>query len=554
MKIMGQVRKRLFGCNTLRKLRSIDVIVFMLLVMNLPSLFFSENVTAQTPEERYMTDYPKLYNDFKSEVGGQKAHYIIAIDISSSMKSMEASVKSNLKNFISALPDGDKITLIQMADTKETEEVNLTDYTEITSSTRSGIISYIANLKFKKKGETGDGSDGYKMTELITNGLKKPGSSADMKYVFIFSDFEYWTSKNKYNKNAEPWASLKSKIVKESRAKVFGLIIKEAKEHPEAIYKTELKDFFSNFSEVKCPDNPKILNGWFNIKKSEILNDRLADVLTKKTDNQKEALVLKASGLGKELSISPKYPELSVVFTEAELDAASLAEVQKTSESRPLIGSFSPKPRIITVKAKLRAPKYTNPKHPAHTPSDPYNEVDKLLDPQQFAEYKIEVYEGKPYLAWYIGWPLVAVLGFWMLSVLNMMFLKKVTRTWNVRGTIKENNGTTTPIKGATPINPTSFCIGRSNAKGNFDVNIDGVGFCFKIESRKNISCLPLPGLKSGYYIANVGTGNAELIDAFKKTTALGNNNFKFLSKPGAFTPVTVKIKEGNKEFEIKIQ
>jgi len=486
-------------------------------------------------------------------VGGQKAHYIIAIDISSSMKPMEASVKSNLRNFISALPDGDKITLIQMADEAETKIVNLTDYTEINSSSRSGIISYISNLKFKKEKEQGNGSDGFTMTKRIAEGLKKPGSSADMKYVFIFSDFEYWTSKNKYKKNAESWASLKSKIVKESRAKVFGLIIKEAKEHPEAIYKTELKAIFSNFSEVECPDNPAILNQWFNTKKSEILYDRLAENLTKKIENQKEALVLKASGLGQGLTITPKSPELSVVFSEAELDAASLSEVQKTSEKRPLIGTLNPMPTTITVKAKLRAPKYTNPKHPAHTPSDPYNEVDKLLDPQ-FAEYKIEVYEGKPYLAWYIGWPLVAVLVFWILSIIYMIFIKKVTRTWSVRGTIKENNGATTPIRGVTPINPTSFSIGRSNAKGNFDVNIDGVGFCFKIESRKNISCLPLPGLKSGYYIANVGTGNAELEDAFKKKTALGNNSFKFLSKPGAFTPVTIKIKEGNKEFEIKIQ
>ena len=516
------------------------------------ALMFSTCLFGQTPEERVMKDYPKLYNDFKSEVGAQKAHYIIAIDISSSMKSMEASVKNNLKNFISALPDGDKITLIQMADKAETKIVNLTDYTEINSSTRSGIISYIANLKFKNDGETGDGSDGFTMTKLITEAIKKPGSSADMKYVFIFSDFEYWSSKNKYNKDAESWESLKSKNIKESKARIFGLIIKQPTKLL-AVYESELKDVFSDFSKVSCPDEPAILNQWFNTKKSEILYDRLAEYLTKKIENQKDALVLKASGLGKELSISPKYSELSVVFTEAELDATSLSEVQKTSESRPLIGSFSPKTKIITVKAKLRAPKYTNPKHPAHTPSDPYNEVDKLLDPQ-FAEYKIEVYEGKPYLPWYVGWPLVVVLGYWILGILYMLFVKKVTRTWSVRGTIKENNGATTPIKGTTPINPTSFCIGRSNAKGNFDVNIDGVGFCFKIESRKNISCLPLPGMKSGYYIANMGTGNAELTDAYRKTSALGNNNFKYLSKPGAFTPITLKIKEGHKEFEIKIQ
>ena len=164
------------------------------------------------------------------------------------------------------------------------------------------------------------------------------------------------------------------------------------------------------------------------------------------------------------------------------------------------------------------------------------------------------MYEGKPYLEWYIGWPLLAFLLFWFSGIMYMLFAKKVTRTWSIGGTIKERDGILTPIKRSTPMNPKSFCIGKINSKGNFDVSIDGVSFCFKIESRKNISCLPIPGLKSGYYIANVGVGNAEMIDDFKKATAIGNNNFKFISKAGALTQVTIKIKENNKEFEIKIQ
>ena len=469
-------------------------------LLSLLLLFISGGVLAQTPEERVMQDYPKLYNEFKAEVGGQKAHYIIAIDISSSMKSMEVSVKSNLKNFISALPDGDKITLIQMADKAETKIVNLTDYTEINSGTRSGIISYIASLKFKRDGETGNGSDGFTMTKLITDGLKKPGSSADMKYVFIFSDFEYWSSKNNYNKNAESWTSLKSKNVNESRAKVFGLIIKKPT-RPGAVYESELKDIFKDFSKVSCPDDPSILNQWFNTKKSEILYDRLAEYLTKKIENQKGSLVLKAYGLGKELSITPKSPDLSVVFTEAELDANSLSEVQKTSESRPLIGSFSPKPIIITVKAKLRAPKYTNPKHPAHRASDPYNEVDKLLDPQ-FAEYKIEVYEGKPYLEWYIGWPLVVLLVFWIGSIVFHLITFRSKRNWYIKASFeKEKRNDWVWDHDEEP--PTiyekdTFTISEDSS----DCSIPEINASLEITYKRNIFCIPfVRSMKRGYYL-----------------------------------------------------
>lgn len=524
--------------------------------------FISGMLLAQSPEERVMKDYPKLYNDFKSQVGAQKAHYIIAIDISSSMKSMEASVKSNLKNFLSALPDGDKITLIQMANEAETKIVNLTDYTEIKSSTRSNIISYIANLKFKKKGETGDGSDGYTMTELIVDALKKPGSSADMKYVFVFSDFEYYdknkfTGNDGYNKNALPWKSLKSKIDKDSKARVFGLIIKSPKE-TRAVYESELKDIFSNFSKVECPDDAAILNMWFETKKSEILRDRLAEYLTKKIENQKDALVLKASGLGKELSISPKTPELSVVFTEAELDATSLAEVQKTSESRPLIGSFSPKARVITVKAKPRAPKYTNLKHPAHTPSDPYNEVDKLLKevnklPEpQFAEYKIEVYEGKPYLAWYIGWPLVAVLGFWVISILYHLLTYKPDKRWNLSATIRNaplSNVNGNELKSFDPKSITS--VPFECGQGAKDYSIEECGFKFSISSKRNILCIPF--LKRGYYITKISGGEMAFVKN-RKEQRVSTGESIWIGSPKA-TPVgAVQVKKNDHFFIINIR
>jgi len=145
-------------------------------------------INAQSPEELVKRDYSRLYKDFKIPLGEQKAHYIIAIDVSSSMESMEASVKANLKNFIDALPNGDKITLIQMANRSETQVVNLTEYTDVDNTTRTDISKYIEGLKYKKKGDPGDGSDGFTMTDLILKALNASGSSNDMKYVFIFSD------------------------------------------------------------------------------------------------------------------------------------------------------------------------------------------------------------------------------------------------------------------------------------------------------------------------------------------------------------------------------
>ena len=492
---------------------------------------------AQSPAELVKKDFPKLYSKYGYSLVQQKARYVFAIDISNSMKPYESAVKTNIKDFISALPEGDFVTIIQKCGTSETDFIFSNQ--PVNSSTKSTIFTYIDAIKFDR-----EGSDGFKMTDKIIEALNQTGSSDDMKYVFMFTDFEYWTKNNHYNKNVENWKSLKNKFEQTQKGNfvsVTGLRLALSQGvTASAVYETELKDIFGKVDILPSP-NPVFLATWFNNTKANILRDRLTYVIGKLAKKEKQTIALSTkSENGKPAIILAN----NGIFQKATLTDASLKEVNDIYNSRPLIGPFTPKPKTVKVDATLSSPDYN---------SDKGNEVEKITS-LEISSHTIDVYQGPGYLPWYVGWPLVVVLGYWILGILYMLFVKKVTRTWSVRGTIKENNGATTPIKGTTPINPTSFCIGRSNAKGNFDVNIDGVGFCFKIESRKNISCLPLPGMKSGYYIANMGTGNAELMDAFKKTTALGNNNFKYLSKPGAFTPITLKIKEGHKEFEIKIQ
>lgn len=494
-------------------------------------------INAQSPDELVKRDFPKLCAKYGNSLKQQKARYVFAIDISNSMKPYESAVKTNIKNFISALPEGDFVTIIQKCGTAETDFIFSNQ--PVNASTKSTIFNYIDAIKFDRIG-----SDGFKMTDKIIEALNQTGSSDDMKYVFMFTDFEYWTRKNQFNKNVENWKSLKTKFEQNQKGNfvsVTGLRLALSQGVTgSAVYETELKDIFGKVDILPSP-NPIFLATWFNNTKANILRDRLTYVIVKLAKKEKQTIALSTkSENGKPTIVVAN----NGIFQKATLTDASQKEVNDIYNSRPFIGPFTPKPQTLKVDATLSSPDYN---------SDKGNEVEKIISPA-ISNHTIDVYQGPGYLPWYVGWPLVVVLGYWILGILYMLFVKKVTRTWSVRGTIKENNGATTPIKGTTPINPTSFCIGRSNAKGNFDVNIDGVGFCFKIESRKNISCLPLPGMKSGYYIANIGTGNAELIDAFKKTTALGNNHFKFLSKPGAFTPITLKIKEGHKEFEIKIQ
>ena len=298
---------------------------------------------AQSPEELVKKDFPKLYNDFKVEVGSQKARYVFAIDISSSMKSYEAAVKVNLQNFINALPDGDIISIIQMASMQETRFI--VENQPVNSSTRKLILSYVNGLNFKKIG-----SDGFTMTSKIIDALNQTGSSDDMKYVFMFTDFEYWTKENQFKKNAVQWQSLgKTLKGKDGFLKVYGLELFQnggSKINKDAVYKEELKQIFGKVEYVGG-DNSIFLNNWFNNTKANILSDRLQYVLNRKTVKQNATLILKASGLGKDLSVILKEDNMSSVYSTAELEASSLAEVLKTSEKRPLIGSFFPKPVII---------------------------------------------------------------------------------------------------------------------------------------------------------------------------------------------------------------
>jgi hypothetical protein len=504
-------------------------VVFVLLVAN---------VIGQTPKEKVMKDFPSLYTNFQQEVEKQKSRYVFAVDISNSMRAYESSVKTNLKSFIKELPDGDFISLIQMASTQSTKAILANQ--PLNSATRNLINTYIDGLKFDQSG-----SDGYTMTKKIIQSLNQTGSSEDMKYVFMFTDFEYWTIENAFNKNKVNWKSLGSSINdKSNRLKVFGLELFQSN-RTSAIYKAELKDIFGKLEEISV-SNTAFLNTWFSNMKADILCDRLRFVLDHNTSKENAKLILSASGLGKDLSIKLKSDKMSSVYTTAELEAASLAEVKKVSESRPLIGAYDPQPVTLTVKARLRSPEYLNEKK--STPSAPYNEVDKLLDPQ-FAEYKIEVYEGKPYLAWYIGWPLVVVLVFWVISIIYHLLTYKPDKRWNLSATIRNaplSNVNGNELKSFDPKSITS--VPFECGQGAKDYSIEECGFKFSISSKRNILCIPF--LKRGYYITKISGGEMAFVKN-RKEQRISTGESLWIGSPKAAPVGAVQVKKGSDQYVI---
>jgi len=517
-------------------LRNFSVSLICVLFLGIDVLF------AQNYEDLVQKDYPMLFNDFRAEVGGQKARYVFAIDISNSMKPYEVAVKENLQNFVNALPDGDFVTIIQMAGMQETRAI--VDNQPVNASTRKLILSYISGLSFDKIG-----SDGFSMTSKIIEAMNQTGSSEDMKYVFMFTDFEYWTSENQFNKNAVQWASLEKKIKgKDAFLKVYGLELFQnggANIRRDAVYKDELQQIFGKVEYI-AGDNSSFLNTWFNNTKANILSDRLRYVLNRKIEKENAILVLKASGLGKDLSVSLKDEKMSAVYTTAELDAASLAEVQITSEKRPLIGAYTPAPTILTVNARLRSPKYKN--ELKSSVNVEYNEVDKLLDPQ-FAEYKIEVFEGTPYLAWYIGWPLLAVLGFWILSIIYHLLTYKADKRWNLSATLRNAplsnvNGNELKSFDSKSFTSVPFECGQ----GAKDYSIEECGFKFSISSKRNILCIPF--FKRGYYITKISGGEMTFVKN-RKEQKISTGESLWIGSPKASPVGAVQVKKGSDQYVI---
>lgn len=130
-------------------------------------------------------EYPLLMERYGNRLESRSAHYIFAIDISSSMQEYENVVRQSLATFVKAVPDGDQITLIAMCDDNNTNYVNSIKCITINSKVRQSIVSSITSPQFKflRRGDPNDGSDGFSMTRKVLEAMNVVNSS-DLTFIY----------------------------------------------------------------------------------------------------------------------------------------------------------------------------------------------------------------------------------------------------------------------------------------------------------------------------------------------------------------------------------
>ena len=67
---------------------------------------------AQSPLQYLEQSFTQLTEIYRNDIDKCHAHYVFAIDVSGSMDKYEGTMVPLLKNFINALPNGDKVTII----------------------------------------------------------------------------------------------------------------------------------------------------------------------------------------------------------------------------------------------------------------------------------------------------------------------------------------------------------------------------------------------------------------------------------------------------------
>ena len=206
-------------------------------------------------------DFPLLTKRYGSRLESRTAHYIFAIDVSNSMRQYEQTVRTSLVNFVNAVPDGDQISIIIMADRQQTDFLDNIQCVKLNGEVRRAITEALRSPRFNF---TKDGSDGYTMAARVLEAMNSVGSS-DLTFVYMLTDFEYWTSEHGYNKRANDWAALRNQLSDKHVGSMckYGIELNFDKvRHPEAICKPELEGVFGKI-EYRPTSSATLLAEWF---------------------------------------------------------------------------------------------------------------------------------------------------------------------------------------------------------------------------------------------------------------------------------------------------
>ena len=278
--------------------RRIETILF--------SLFIVASLLAQSlsPQDKLKKDFPQLTDRYGTQLDGQRAHYVFVLDISSSMLPYESIEKQNLLKFVDAVPDGDQITIIRMADEKHTDFVNMFKCITLEPNVRQALRTSVNSpgFQFLKNGDPRDGSDGFKTASLIVDAINTVGSN-ELTFIYLFTDFEYWTHTHKYNKNGVDWKSLIGKVPESYRQGMckFGIeLATNSIRHPEAIFKPEMDRIFGTI-HYQPVTSAAVLSQWFGHIITNVMAYKLNASLKKEWNNLIDTLSVKTDISGNRL-------------------------------------------------------------------------------------------------------------------------------------------------------------------------------------------------------------------------------------------------------------
>lgn len=235
--------------------------------------------------EALKKEYPLLMERYGDRLESRNAHYIFAIDISSSMQKYEKVVRENLKTFVKAIPDNDQVTIIVVCDENNTNYLNSIKCITLNPAVRQSIINAMDSPQFRflRRHDPKDGSDGFTMAQKVLDAMNVVNSS-DLTFVYLLTDFEYWTHKNHFDKTKEDWASLKPQLTSKHEGAMckYGVELNlGAVSHQEAVIKPELEAIFGAI-EYEPANDAVILEQWFghiidNIRAQKIYSMLKAD-------------------------------------------------------------------------------------------------------------------------------------------------------------------------------------------------------------------------------------------------------------------------------------
>ena len=211
-------------------------------------------------------DYPGLWRHFGEQAEKQRADYVIAIDVSGSMKKFKDVVVDGLEQFLGSLPEGDYVSLVQFGTTARPIGVP----SEVSAGSRQAILGYLRGVEFNDQD-----TDLAAMSAAILNELNRPGGN-DLKFVFAFTDFLHDPDESR--KGREDWQLLASRFANEQRGRDVEFYAIKLPLNTRAGRDLPLvRSVFPSLQEIVA--DRTMLSGWFERRKAEILRDRLRIVV-----------------------------------------------------------------------------------------------------------------------------------------------------------------------------------------------------------------------------------------------------------------------------------